>query len=630
MCGITGSMARNGGTAITGDVLERMVSALTHRGPDERGEFTGNGVALGFRRLSIIDIDGGRQPMYSEDGGIVVVGNGEIFDHERIRAELRRRGHRFRTQCDIEVIVHLYEEEGIDLLHRLNGQFAFALYDRTRERLYLARDQLGIIPLFYADTGEHLVFGSEIKSLLPHPGVGRDVDLVGLDQVLTFPGLVSPRTLFRGVSSLRAGHYLRVDGDGAREVKYWDLDYPTAEAGRDAGTDISGGVSEATEQHYVERLRDLLATAVDRRLIADVPVGFYLSGGLDSSLIAALAADRAPGSHSYSVTFGESGIDESGYQHLMADTLGTQHHAIECTTDDIASAVERMVWHAECPVKESYNTCSLLLSQLAHDTGTPVILTGEGADELFGGYVGYRFDQLGGHRGSAANDLAGALERDLRARLWGEPDLFYERDYDAWRDTKLDLYAPGVRERFAAVDCLREPIVEHAMLRGRDRLNQRSYLDTKLRLSDHLLADHGDRMTMANSIEARYPFLDRDVVEFARTIPPRLKVGKLGEKHLLKRAAAGLVPQEIISREKFGFRAPGSPSLLRRYPEWTADLLSPARIKRQGVFDAGVVEHLTTRHRGADDVHPHFDDDLLLVVLTFSLLHDAFDMTDIG
>ncbi len=626
MCGITGSMARNGGTAIAGDVLAKMISALTHRGPDDRGEYTRNGVSLGFRRLSIIDIDGGHQPMYSEDGGIVLVCNGEIFDHERLREELRRNGHRFRTGSDVEVIVHLYEEEGIDLVHRLNGQFAFALYDRALDRLYLARDQLGIIPLFYADTGEHLVFGSEIKSLLPHPGVGREVDLVGLDQVLTFPGLVSPRTLFRGVSSLRPGHYLRVDDGGVREVKYWDLDYPTepAESAGPAGP----GAAEEDDRYYVERLRDLLATAVDRRLVADVPVGFYLSGGLDSSLIAALAAERAPGSHSYSVTFGDAGIDESRYQRLMAEEAGSRHHAIECSTEDIAATVERMVWHAECPVKESYNTCSLLLSQLARDTGTPVILTGEGADELFGGYVGYRFDQVGGHRGGMGGDLAGVLERELRTRLWGEPELFYERDYHAWRDTKLDLYAHGVRERFADVDCLREQIVEHAMLRGRGRLNQRSYLDSKLRLSDHLLADHGDRMTMASSVEARYPFLDRDVVEFARTIPPRLKVGRLGEKHLLKRAAAGLVPTEIIGREKFGFRAPGSPSLLRRYPEWTADLLSPARIKRQGVFDPGVVEHLTMRHRDADDVHPHFDDDLLLVVLTFSLLHDAFDMTD--
>lgn len=618
MCGITGSMATSGGTPIAKDVLGRMISALEHRGPDARGEYRDNRIALGFRRLSIIDIDGGNQPMYSEDGRIVLVCNGEIFDHDRLRAWLRGRGHRFRTDCDVEVILHLYEEEGIDLLHRLNGQFAFALYDRALDRLYLARDHLGILPLFYTDTGDHLVFGSEIKSLLPHPGVGRDVDLVGLDQVLTFPGLVSPRTLFRGISSLRPGHYLRVDGTGAREVTYWDLDYPAEDVPAEA------------ERHYVDRLRELLATAVERRLVADVPVGFYLSGGLDSSLIAALATERSPGAHSFSVTFGDAGIDESTHQRLMADTVASHHHAIECGTDDIAGAIERMVWHAECPVKESYNTCSLLLSQLARDNSIPVILTGEGADELFGGYVGYRFDQHGGHRGGAGTDLTAALERDLRTRLWGEPDLFYERDYHAWRDTKLDLYAPAVRERFADTDCLREPIVEHAMLRGRDRLNQRSYLDTKLRLSDHLLADHGDRMTMANSVEARYPFLDRDVVAFARTIPPQLKVGSLGEKHLLKRTAAGLVPPEILGREKFGFRAPGSPSLLRQYPEWTSDLLSPARVKRQGVFDPGVVEHLMTRHLGTDDVHPHFDDDLLLVVLTFSLMHDAFGMTDMS
>ncbi|GFH39415.1 asparagine synthase (glutamine-hydrolyzing) [Streptomyces pacificus] len=618
MCGIAGAMGLRNGVEVDSRALARMTATLLHRGPDSGGVFAEDGVGLGFRRLSINDLGGGAQPMSSEDGAVVVVCNGEIFNHRRLRAELVGRGHRFRTDCDVEVLVHLYEEEGTELLHRLNGQFAFAILDRPRRRLFLARDHVGVLPLHYATTADHFVFGSEAKAVLEHPGVDRAVDLTGLDQVLTFPGLVSPRTMFQGVSSLRAGHYLLVEDGAVREVPYWDLDYPSA-----------GELAPRPDAYYAERLRELLTGAVRRRLDADVPVGFYLSGGLDSSLIAGLVGELAPPADSFSVTFPDAEIDESGYQRLMAQKAGSRHHEVRFTTADIAEDLHRMVLHAETPVKETYNTCSLALARRVRESGTTVILTGEGADELFGGYVGYRFDRLGRGAGSSGDDLADALEDDVRRRLWGDAGLFYERRYHAWREAKLGIYSAGVREAFRDVDCLRLPPVDPARLAGRDPLDQRSYLDFRLRLSDHLLSDHGDRMAMAHSVEARYPFLDREVVEFATEVPARLKVHPLGEKYVVRQAAQGLVPPEIIDREKFGFRAPGSPALLRAGVEWVGDMLSPARIRRQGYFDPAAVERLRARYTGDGfEVHPHYGDDLLLTVLTFGILLDTFSLPD--
>ncbi|WP_460346514.1 asparagine synthase (glutamine-hydrolyzing) [Actinoallomurus acanthiterrae] len=452
MCGIAGVMALGDGPAADPAVLARMTATLAHRGPDAEGRFVADGVGLGVRRLSIIDVDHGDQPMYSEDGNAVLVCNGEIFNHRELRADLAARGHRFRTACDVEVLVHLYEEEGTGLLHRVNGQFAFAIYDRRERRLFLARDHLGVLPLHYATTRDQIVFGSEAKAVLNHPAVAREVDLVGLDQVLTFPGLVSPRTMFRDIHSLPGGHYLLVRDGTAREFRYWDLDYP-----------LDGSSPQEPDEYYVETLRDLLAEAVRRRLDADVPVGFYLSGGLDSSLIGALMARMAP-SDALSITFPDAAIDESGYQRLAARHIAARHHEERVAVPDLIEGLHQMVRHAECPVKETYNTCSLALSALARRNGIKVVLSGEGADELFGGYLGYRFDRLGQSRSRLRGGLGDALEAELRASLWGDPDLFYERRYHEWRAAKLDLYSEGVRAMFDDVDCLRHPLVDHSRL----------------------------------------------------------------------------------------------------------------------------------------------------------------------
>jgi asparagine synthase (glutamine-hydrolysing) len=620
MCGIVGIFAPGHTAPPARAQLAAMAEALRHRGPDDEGFFLAPGIGLGFRRLAIVDLLAGNQPVSSTDGTVVSVCNGEIYNHAELRAELERRGHRFRTRADTEILPALYQEYGPEFAARMNGQFAFALYDQVRRRLVLGRDQVGIAPLFYADTAEGLIFGSEIKALLRHPAVPREVDLTGLDQILTFPGPVSPRTLFARVGSLPPGNVLIIEANGEqRQVCYWDLDYPSADA-----IDDSRPANE-----WVEELDAALRQAVHYRLQADVPVGAYLSGGLDSSLIAAIAADLTPNErrHTFSITFDDGRIDESPYQRLMAQRLNSRHHETAVGPAHIHAHLADIVRHAETPLRESYNACSLILSGMVRDQGLKVILTGEGADELFGGYVGYRLDL---HRAKAADgpaDIDALLEAQMRERLWGDPEFHYEKAYHAAAGSKHALYSEAVAARFDHFNCLNAQPVDLQRLNGRHAFHKRSYLDFKLRMADHLLADHGDRVAFANGVEARYPFLDIKVIEVARRIPPSLMVHNGEEKHLLKRLARRYLPSEIIERKKFSFVAPSSAILLRQKNPLVEELLSVERIRRDGYFNPDTVEQLKRLYRDpAHELNQTFEDDVLMVVLTFNLLLDTFQL----
>jgi asparagine synthase (glutamine-hydrolysing) len=625
MCGITGMLDLAGGNRVDPSVVAAMTASLIHRGPDSTGMFLRPDVGLGVRRLKIIDLATGDQPIGNEDGSIVLVCNGEIFNYKALRRSLIERGHVFRTQTDVEVLVHLYEEHGEDLVSHLNGQFAFAIWDARRRRLVLARDPFGVIPLYYTVAGGLFLFGSEIKAILAHPAVERRVDLVGLDQILSLPGLVSPRTLFQGIASLPSGFALSVVDGELRRRQYWDLDYPQE--------GLSEGECGVPAAEYVEELREIFARSVARRLQADVPVGIFISGGLDSSLVAAFAARQSPGMprHTFSISFDDGAIDETGYQRLMARMLGSHHHEIRFDAETIAERLREMVYHCECPVKESYNTCALALAGAARSAGVKVVLGGEGADELFGGYPGYRFDAAGERGRHGAPSVEEVLEEELRERVWGDRHLAYERDQVPFREVKAALYSQAVAERLDEIDCLGHPLIDKSRLRNLHAFHQRSYLDFKLRLADHLLSDHGDRMAMAQSVEVRYPFLDVEMVDFARRVPPSLKVNGLTEKYLVKRMAEGLIPRAIVEREKFGFRAPGSPMLLRRGYGWVEDLLSPEAVRRYEVFDPGSVSRLALQYRGEGyEIHPHLDTDLLMVVLTFHLLCELFELRGVA
>ena len=617
MCGFAGIYTRDSASPVDGTVLERMTEALRHRGPDEGGVHNEAGLGLGIRRLSIIDVAHGQQPIYNEDRTVVAVCNGEIYNHVALRRRLVEQGHRFRADVDVEVLVHLYEEHGPEFVEQLNGQFAFALFDSRTRFLMLARDPAGIAPLFYAWRDGTLLFGSEIKALLEHPAVKPSVDLTALDQVLTLPGPVSPRTLFAGVESLPPGQFLAVTAAGSERKTYWDLDYPLRAEARDV---------PAPDFDDLERR---LYESVERRLQADVPVGFYLSGGLDSSLIAALVhrvdRDRAAGGQrqAFSIAFPDRAIDERAFQSLMAQHLGASHHTAVFEPSELAARLTQMVRHAEAPLKESYNSCSLLLSESVHRNGMKVVLTGEGADELFGGYVGYRVDRADdGHAG-----LDDWLERDLRARMWGDESFFYEKHYTRFREVKSAIYAPALADALDTFDCSRQPLIDTAKIRGRHPVHQRSYVDFKVRLADHLLADHGDRVAYANSVEARYPFLDPDVISWVQAAPPEWLVRDGVEKYPLRVVGRRLLPEAIASREKFGFVASSSALLLQSRVEWVEDLLSHARIKRAGYFNADTVERLKSQYRTPGfSVNTTFDLDVLMFVLTFEIFRECFSV----
>lgn len=622
MCGIVGYLDLRNERRADASVLAKMTEKMVHRGPDSSGFFIEENIALGFRRLSIIDLAGGDQPLFNEDKSLVLICNGEIFNYRELRHELELKGHTFGTNSDVEVLLHLYEADGVGCLNKLNGQFAFALFDRRQETLFLARDHFGVNPLYYTIVDDLFIFGSEIKALLEQPLVRREVDLTGLDQIFSFPGLVSPRTMFKNIASLKSGHYITVKNADVQVREYWDLKYPGAgELGY-----------EQPESFYVDKLGELFTRAVKHRLQADVPVGFYLSGGLDSSMIAAAIYQLSPETtrHSFSIGFTDRGISETRYQRLMAAQVNSIHHEIIFDWSEICQRLQAMIYHCECPVKESYNTCSLALSEAARKNGVPVILSGEGADELFAGYVGYRLDQSG-LRAAQKYDLETILEEELREKLWGEKGLIYEIDQSAFREIKTALYSAAANELFAEFDCLNFELVNKERLRGKHFIHQRSYLDFKLRLSDHLISDHGDRMALANSVEGRYPFLDIELVEFAREIPPDLKLNEFTEKYILRKVAQTLVPPQISQREKFGFHAPGSPYLLRQNSEWINDLLSYERIKRQGYFNPDAIERLKALYSQANfKLELPFETDLLMIVLTFSIFLDLYSMPNLN
>jgi asparagine synthase (glutamine-hydrolysing) len=369
-------------------------------------------------------------------------------------------------------------------------------------------------------------------------------------------------------------------------------------------------------------------SSIEYRLQADVPVGFYLSGGLDSSLVAAIIKSISPETrrHSFSMAFQDEELCESKYQRIMARTVNSIHHEMTFETPLMAQDLTRVVYHCECALKETFNSCALALSAAARQAGVPVVITGQGADELFGGYIGYRFGQSGLQR-KPYDEFSAVMENEVRERLWGDASIIYEIDHYAFNDVKAAIYSPALKEMLADFNCLNFALVNKNRIADRHPIHQRSYLDFKLRLADHLLTDHGDRMSMANSVEARHPFLDIALVEFVSHLSPGLKVKGLQEKYALKRLAEGLVPPAIIRREKFGFRSPASPALLRQKNQWVNDLLSPDLIRRQGYFDADTVERLRSRYSNAGaDLHPHFETDLLMIVLTFNLLLNLFKL----
>lgn len=620
MCGIAGLLALPGAAPPDKDELLGMVGALRHRGPDGQGVWQQGPVGLAHARLSIIDLAGGAQPMANEDGQVLVTFNGEIFNYVELRERLVARGHVLRTTSDTEVLVHLYEDHGPAFVEHLNGQFALALWDARRQRLVLARDRVGIRPLFHARVGGRLAFASEVKALFTLPGLQPRLDAAGLAETFSYWAVCPPRTAWEGVQALPPAHRLIIDVAQGRErlERYWDWPFDASPA------------PGWSNERWAEELRERLVEAVRLQLRADVPVGAYLSGGLDSSIITtAVRRFTDTPLRTFSLTFADKEFDESGAQQELVRHLGTQHSAVEARGDMIASAFPRMVRHAEAPLLRTAPVPMMLLADSVRAAGYKVVLTGEGADEAFGGYDLFKeaavrrfVARQPGSPGRAAllsrlypylshSPMAGRAM--TRAYFVAGPERGTEPHFAhmmraATTRRALGLFHPDWRNRMAAHSP--EEALARAVPPGFAQwpaLARDQYVEANTLMSGYLLSSQGDRAAMAASVEARYPFLDHRLLEFSCRVPTRLKLCGLHEKVLLRRAFEPHLPASIAARVKQPYRAPDSASFFERAAgagvdslrlrEETAELLDPAHLRDAGLFDAAAVDKLVAKCR---------------------------------
>ncbi|MER3419212.1 MAG: asparagine synthase (glutamine-hydrolyzing) [Chloroflexota bacterium] len=633
MCGIAGTVDLHGGRPPDEALLRRMLALLRHRGPEGAGLYHDAIAGLAHARLSIVDLAGGRQPLANEDGTVWVVCNGEVFNYPELRAELIARGHRFRTGSDSEVIVHLYEERGADCVTPLIGDFAFALWDTRTRRLLLARDRLGVRPLFYTMPAPgDLRFASEIKALFADPSLPRRLDLHALDQTFTYWAPLPGRTMFAGVHELPPAHVLVAEQGRITTRRYWRLRVDPEPRGR------------RPEVAYAEELRALLVDATRLRLRADVPVGAYLSGGLDSSAITAIV-HRYTGNRmeTFSVAFAEAAYDERRYQEAMARALGTRHHVLEVSARAIGAALPDVVWHAETVLLRTAPVPFFLLSRFVRAHGLKVVLTGEGADEFLGGYTIFKETKI---RRFWARRPDSCLRPLLLRRLYGyvdglgETPLAYLRAHFGqgltevvdpayshlvrWRSTARlkRFFAPQVRAALAATDHAAElaraldGIAEVA-----DGVARAQHVEAALFLPQYLLSSQGDRVAMAHAVEGRFPFLDHRLVEFCNRLPTNLKLRGLTEKHLLKQVAADLVPPLIRERPKQPYRAPIVPAFLGA--EAPASLSDEAAAAEAGYFDPVAVRGLVEKGRRLGRLS-EFEAMALVGIASVHLLHELF------
>jgi asparagine synthase (glutamine-hydrolysing) len=646
MCGIAGLLNR--AKQVEPGLLNAMIQRLAHRGPDGQGVWAGGPegrIGLAHSRLSIIDLAGGHQPMGNEDGAIQVVFNGEIFNHIELRAELIAQGHTFRSHSDTEVIVHLYEQVGEAFVDRLNGQFAIALWDGRQRRLVLARDRTGIRPLFFTWTPEGLAFASEVKALFALPEVPRALDVGAIGETFTYWAPLPGRTVFQGIDALPPGTLMVVDAQApdlrasARTQRYWDWDFGDGAASHHAHRDGAD---------LAEELRELLVDAVRLQLRADVPVGAYLSGGLDSSIVTTLIKHFTDTPlRTFSLTFDDAEFDESAQQAELVAHLGTAHSSLRCSRADIAEAFADTVWHTEAPVLRTAPTPMMLLARHVRASGFKVVLTGEGADEVFGGYDIFKEARIRRFMARQPQSKARpqlidrlypylrhspAASRVLAQRFFAEGAEHAHQPHfghhPRWQTTQRiwQFFAPDVRAQLAGWNHL-AALEAHlpASHAGWQPLQRDQYIEAHTLMSGYLLSSQGDRMAMAASIEGRFPFLDHRVIEFGNRLPPRYKLMGLTEKYLLKRSVSGLLPEGIRTRTKQPYRAPDSACFFDqgRALDWVAELLSPARLADAGLFEPQAVGKLMAKCAQGRAIG--FGDNMAFVgVLSTMLLHARF------
>ena len=610
MCGITGFISHKD----SGDPIERreqvlgqMCAVIKYRGPDEQGTVVRGRAALGMRRLSIIDLKTGQQPIFSEDGNLAIVFNGEIYDYLETKRELESRGHCFKTNSDTEVIVHAFEEFGPACLERLRGMFAFAIWDFSKEELFIARDRVGKKPLFYSETKSgDFVFGSELKTLLVHGGIEKEIDLGALDAYISFGYVPEEFCIFRNVHKLPPGHFLILKNSQVTTHQYWDFNYG-------ASTNVR------SEDEYVEELREKIEDAVRVRLISEVPLGAFLSGGVDSAtVVGTMSRISAKPVKTFSIGFNEDSFDELKFARVIAEEFHTEHHEF-IVTPELVHLVDDLVWHFDEPFADSSALPTFMVSKLASDYVT-VVLSGDGGDELFAGYTRYAIDS----KRSGFERLPRGLRQTILQTAseflpHGAPGKNYLYNVSLggvgrYIDSISQFTAPNKRSLYSKELAARingeRGAGEREFMRYADSITTGNaidkllYLDSKTYLPGDILTKV-DRMTMANSLECRAPLLDHKLIEFAVSVPSKLKQNGAVSKYILKRAMSGIIPDEILNRKKQGFGVPINAWINAQLrTQITADLHDPLTLKR-GYFESSYIETLLNEHSSGRRDHSH-------------------------
>jgi asparagine synthase (glutamine-hydrolysing) len=607
MCGIAGILEFGRDTRASAAALREMCRVMTHRGPDDEGLYTDGCLGIGMRRLSIVDLATGHQPISNEDGTLWIVFNGEIYNHLALREQLIARGHSYTTHSDTETIIHLFEEYGADCVQHLRGMFAFAIWNRNTKTLFIARDRLGIKPLYYKLTPERLLFGSEIKVLLAHGGIRPEFNRATLPEFLAFGYLSGEETFYSGIEKLLPGHTMTIGPNGKPEIRqYWDLDASTPHQSRD-------------ENHYVRSYRELLEGAVQSHLMSDVPLGVFLSGGVDSSAVAALMTKmRSEPIETFSVGYGEQAYSELPYADAVAKHIKSQHREVQVSEQDFFGALPHLIWHEDEPIVWPSSISLYFVAKLARERVT-VVLTGEGSDETLAGYTRYAFTLKNAALDRAYRSVVpSALRRGLRNSLATSSLLgatlrrkldhtFLAKDGEAWEsfyfDNFFSAFGAAEQNRLLTSEFAQEfppitaykNVLSYWMRSSGEILQRLLYTDIKTYLVELLMKQ--DNMSMAASIESRVPFLDHVLVEFATRIPREVQIHGLAGKRILKKAMEDLLPHEILYRPKLGFPTPWSGWLAGPRLETIRDMLLEPRSLQRGYFKREAIEKLFNEHR---------------------------------
>ena len=626
MCGICGVLNLSPSTRTDRTVIQQMLEMIRHRGPDGIGIYIDDSIALGNTRLSIIDLETGDQPISNEDETLWIVLNGEIFNYIELRQDLEKRGHRFKTKSDTETLLHLYEEFGVACLERLNGQFSLAIWDNVNHSLFLARDRLGITPLFYSIHEKKLLFGSEIKAILAFPGMRAEIDPIALQQVFTYWSVQSPRSIFTRVNELPPGHYLITNGEQVSVEAYWSLDFAER-------------VPTRTENEYLDELESMLIDSVRLRLRSDVPVGVYLSGGLDSSIVTSLIRRESNLSlETFSISFSDPEFDESQFQLEVANYFNARHHVINCSYEDVGQIFPEVIWHTEMPILRTAPAPMFLLSKLVRDIGYKVVLTGEGADEFLAGYDIFKEMKI---RRFWARNPDSTMRPMLFKRLYKDIEGFSDAPFEYLKaffkkgllDTDSPYYSHTLRWNNTARNTrfLRDtekvfqtPVEAFPVNYDQwSYLAKAQYLEIMTFLSPYLLSSQGDRMAMGNSVEERQPYLDYRLVEFCNHMPDSLKLNGLKEKWILKRLGAKLLPASIWNKGKKPYRAPINQCFFRNPPDYVTELLSEKSIDENGYFNVKAVLAMIQKASGSSKLG-EVDSMAVAGIISTQLLHQLF------